>query len=240
MCDERERLIGYVYDECDRAERREIEAHVSGCADCREEIGGLRSVRQDLLAWDVPPHGSVWQPFVRPRIVGSWRDVPSWALAAAAAAIFVAGAAGGLATRVLWPAPALAVARTVPAATMTTPVAAAVTPADLETLKASLLNQLRTEMDQRVVAMAAHETPATTAPQIVQASTGANPPTRAALDAMSERMADFERWQRNQIALNVEFDRRMGLISSRTTRASDLLELNRQAWQRVSLEVGQR
>ena len=29
MCDDRERLIGYVYEECDPAERREIEAHVA-------------------------------------------------------------------------------------------------------------------------------------------------------------------------------------------------------------------
>ena len=54
MCENRERLIGYVYDECDPAERAEIEAHLESCHTCRREIRGLKGVRQDLLAWDVP------------------------------------------------------------------------------------------------------------------------------------------------------------------------------------------
>src|SRR5207244_3539312 len=62
MCDERERLIGYVYDECDAGEKRLVEAHLQTCETCREEIGGLRRVRTDLLAWDVPDHGSAWTP----------------------------------------------------------------------------------------------------------------------------------------------------------------------------------
>ena len=49
MCDDRERLIGYVYDECDAGERRTIEAHLESCEACREEIAGLRGVRTDLL-----------------------------------------------------------------------------------------------------------------------------------------------------------------------------------------------
>ena len=45
MCDERERLIGYVYDDCDLEEKRLIEGHLAGCEICRDEISGLRSVR---------------------------------------------------------------------------------------------------------------------------------------------------------------------------------------------------
>ena len=67
MCDDRERLIGYVYDECDGRERREIEAHLETCHTCRREITGLREVRQDLLAWDVPDTPSVWRPFAPQR-----------------------------------------------------------------------------------------------------------------------------------------------------------------------------
>ena len=37
MCDDRERLIGYLYDECDAVERRTIDAHLQECADCRAE-----------------------------------------------------------------------------------------------------------------------------------------------------------------------------------------------------------
>src|SRR5436190_276553 len=99
MCDERERLIGYVYDECDPGEKRLVEAHLQTCETCREEIGGLRSVRTDLLAWDVPEHGSVWTPFVKARPAPSWRDVPLWAMAAAASLVFLVGAAGGVATQ---------------------------------------------------------------------------------------------------------------------------------------------
>src|SRR5215217_6628029 len=95
MCDEREQLIDFVYDECDPRERQRVEVHLTECAECREEIGSLRQVRQDLLAWDVPEHGSVWRPFAPPRMRPSWRDIPAWAMAAAAGIIFLAGAAGG-------------------------------------------------------------------------------------------------------------------------------------------------
>ena len=138
MCNERERLIGYVYDECDDGERRAIEAHVEGCGTCRTEIGGFRRVRQDLLAWDVPEHDSVWRPFAPARIAPWWRDVPGWALAAAALAIFAVGAGGGVITHALVPhdAAAAAIASNAPA-----PVE--VTAADLEAFEARMLGLLR-------------------------------------------------------------------------------------------------
>jgi hypothetical protein len=101
MCDERERLIGFVYDECEPAERREVERHLEGCVTCRREISGLRGTRQDLLAWDVPNHESVWRPFVPPPVIPSWRQIPMWTLAAAASVMFAVGAAGGVATHVV-------------------------------------------------------------------------------------------------------------------------------------------
>jgi len=103
MCDDRERLIGYVYDECDGHERREIEAHLETCHTCRREITGLREVRQDLLAWDVPDTPSVWRPFAPQRAPITWRDVPGWMLAAAASLVFLAGASGGAATQMILP-----------------------------------------------------------------------------------------------------------------------------------------
>ena len=107
MCDERERLIGYVYDECDAQERETIQAHLETCADCRAEIGGLRGVREDLLAWSVPEHAPVWRPVPAAVIRGPWwRQSPGWGLAAAAAVVLMAGVAGGAATRVLLPLPA--------------------------------------------------------------------------------------------------------------------------------------
>src|SRR5262245_17460959 len=98
MCDDRERLIGYVYEESDPAERRAIEDHLASCETCRTEIDGLRAVRSDLLAWDVPEYESVWRPFVQPRVAPSWRDIPAWAMAAAASLMLVSGLAGGAVT----------------------------------------------------------------------------------------------------------------------------------------------
>jgi len=103
MCNERERLIGYVYDDCDAGERAAIARHLEECEACRHEIGALRGVRHDLLAWEVPEHAPVWRPFAPPRVRASWRDIPAWAMAAAASLMFVAGAAGGVLTHVLWP-----------------------------------------------------------------------------------------------------------------------------------------
>lgn len=95
MCDQRERLIGYVYDECDAAERAEVQRHLDGCVECRDEIASLRSVREDLLAWDVPDHESVWKPFAPAPAKAWWQQVPRWAMAAAASMVVISGAAGG-------------------------------------------------------------------------------------------------------------------------------------------------
>jgi len=164
MCDERERLIGYVYDECDADERREISQHLGTCDTCRHEIAGLKSVRQDLLAWDVPEPKAVWHPFVQPRVAPSWRDVPAWALATAASVMFAIGAAGGVVTH-LWltrtpVAAAVTAQTTTPAAATLVPVsqpsAPAVNPADLDALEQRLYRRLHAEMDQQVRLVSTH------------------------------------------------------------------------------------
>jgi hypothetical protein len=147
MCENRERLIGYVYDECDPAERAEIEAHLESCHTCRREIRGLKGVRQDLLAWDVPESDPIWRPMAPARRESSWRSVPAWALAAAACATFMVGAAGGAATYALMPHtnPGVAQAQTA-AAPAATP---AVTTTDMAALESRVLAQLRVELDAR-------------------------------------------------------------------------------------------
>jgi hypothetical protein len=95
MCNERDRLIAYLYDECDATERDAVRQHLDGCDECRTEVEGLRSVRADLLAWDVPAHESVWRPFAHAPSRPSWRQIPVWAMAAAAGIVLMAGAAGG-------------------------------------------------------------------------------------------------------------------------------------------------
>jgi hypothetical protein len=158
MCDDRERLIGYIYDECDAAERQQIEEHLGGCLDCRQEIAGLRTVREDLLAWDVPTHASIWRPETPARV--TWRTVPGWAMAAAAALMLMSGAAGGAVAQMLLSrpeAPAMQAAGNPTApSTPVRPALAAMgaTEADLEqrlaAIRAELRAELRADMESRV------------------------------------------------------------------------------------------
>jgi hypothetical protein len=141
MCNERERLIGYVYDECDDGERRAIEGHLETCGTCRIEIAGFRRLRQDLLAWDVPDHDSVWRPFAPARIAPWWREVPGWALAAAAVAMFAVGAGGGVVTHALVPHESPAVVTAEAASTPTE-----VTAADLAAFESRMLGLMQTQV----------------------------------------------------------------------------------------------
>jgi hypothetical protein len=95
MCEQREQLLDYLYDEATPASRREIERHVEGCHECRDELRAFRDVRQDLLAWDVPNPPSIWKAFAPAAPVPWHRQVPAWALAAAASLMLLVGSAGG-------------------------------------------------------------------------------------------------------------------------------------------------
>lgn len=95
MCNQREKLIGYIYDECEPAERAAVQGHLETCAECRTEIAALRSVRSDLQSWQVPDHESVWRPFAPAPAPSWWQQVPRWAMAAAAGVVMMSGAAGG-------------------------------------------------------------------------------------------------------------------------------------------------
>jgi hypothetical protein len=105
LCGNHEALIGYVYDECDPAEREAVAAHLALCASCAVEIETLRETRVHLGAWSPPAlplgfqltrtgseaFGGPAPP--KPRFgVGGWREpLPAWAQVAAAALIFAAG-----------------------------------------------------------------------------------------------------------------------------------------------------
>lgn len=159
MCDERERLLDYLYDACDAAERRTVEHHLEGCDTCRGEISGLRAVRLNLLAWDVPEHGSVWQPFAPARVTPWYREVPVWALAAAASVMFLLGLAGGALSRHVIPGGAgqAAVAQpSQPAARLTPQLSLQATSAEVAAMEQRILKTLDMRMDQRVQPVAAH------------------------------------------------------------------------------------
>jgi anti-sigma factor RsiW len=167
MCDERERLIEYLYDEVDGPARREFERHLETCGACRDEVSAFGSLRTDLLAWDVPARDSVWKPFAPARLSPWWREVPAWAMAAAAAVIFAIGAAGGIATRAFvdHAAPVVtrqAAAPMVPgASSLATPAAqvapGAVSQGDLDAFRAQLVDTMRSELDARVRLVSTHQ-----------------------------------------------------------------------------------
>jgi anti-sigma factor RsiW len=95
MCEQREQVIDYLYDEVSPANRRDIERHLEGCDECRGELRAFRNVREDLLAWGVPNPPSVWKAFAPAPVVPWHKQVPAWALAAAASLMFILGTAGG-------------------------------------------------------------------------------------------------------------------------------------------------
>ena len=137
MCDQREKLLGYVYDEGDAADRAEVQKHLDQCPDCRAEIAGLRSVRNDLLAWEVPAHAPVWRPFVAAPVVPWWKQVPKWALAAAAGVVLLLGATGSVVAQAVMPGRQVATTATGQSAAQTvTPV---VTSVELSAAQARLM-----------------------------------------------------------------------------------------------------
>jgi hypothetical protein len=94
MCDSKELLISFVYDELDAAEREPFRRHLAACAECQAEVAGLRNTQRHLSAW-APP-----EPDLGFRIVRNSAPVPAprprgplWGLAAAAVLVLAAGAA---------------------------------------------------------------------------------------------------------------------------------------------------
>lgn len=95
MCEQREELLDYLYEEATPEVRRQMESHLAACSECRDEVRAFRNVREDLLAWAVPSQPSVWTPFAPAPVVPWHKQVPAWVLATAAGLMVVAGGAGG-------------------------------------------------------------------------------------------------------------------------------------------------
>jgi len=136
MCD-KELLIDYLYGELAASEREAFDRHLASCADCRDEVAGLRGARTHFESW-VPPEPELGFQIVRglARPVSMsrrwWGLSPAWGLAAAAlivgaisaaiANVEVTAASGGITVRTGWNRSAApvstAAAATVPAADM--------------------------------------------------------------------------------------------------------------------------
>ena len=71
-CDDKERLVAFLYGETSDRERAEVEAHLAGCVTCAEEVDELRAVRVDLAAWQ-PPEADLGFRIVREPVTTSRR-----------------------------------------------------------------------------------------------------------------------------------------------------------------------
>ena len=89
MCENKELIVGYVYDELSPDERETLNAHVAVCAECRIELDELRVTRMHLAQW-APPEPDLGFRLIRggaaqpPASPGRSRFVPPFAFAAAA------------------------------------------------------------------------------------------------------------------------------------------------------------
>jgi anti-sigma factor RsiW len=110
MCEDKELLVGYLYDDLADGDRARFEAHLRACGACRTEVKAMRAVRADLAAWAPPEpdfgfrvirggrdaaERDVIRPVVAPPV--SWRAWWTPAAGFAAAAVLVLAAAASLA-----------------------------------------------------------------------------------------------------------------------------------------------
>jgi len=101
MCDSlenKELIVGFLYDELTSAERKDLQVHLAACGECRNELEELRSTRTHLALWSPPQPdlgfrmisgGSAPAPALPRRI----RFAPVFAFTAAAAIVLAAAAA---------------------------------------------------------------------------------------------------------------------------------------------------
>ena len=95
MCESKELIVGFVYDELSADERAGFEAHLAVCAGCRIEIEELRSTRGHLALW-APPEPDFGFRVIRGAAAPQPRRarlMPAFAYAAAAVLVLAAAAA---------------------------------------------------------------------------------------------------------------------------------------------------
>jgi len=95
MCDRKELLVSFLYDEIDSASKREFQAHLKTCVDCRDELGELGATRAQIAMW-TPPDADLGFRIVREtespkRRWFQWS--PAWGFAAAVIVLLAISAA---------------------------------------------------------------------------------------------------------------------------------------------------
>jgi len=201
MCDQRERLIGYLYEEGDTAERTVVQAHLDGCADCRAEIAGFRSVQNDLRAWDVPDHESVWRPFAPAPAPAWWQQVPRWALAAAAGLVLMSGATGGAVAYLMMPAQTEQVVVQAPQAPMLQN-SSSVTADDLAAAEARVLERVRLQF-------AAFESQYSAPGDVILAASSGVPGADSRLRQLEQTVTDLRAENERQFELILGFNNKI-------------------------------
>jgi anti-sigma factor RsiW len=97
VCDDKDMLIAYLYDEIDPIVRRRVEEHLRVCAACTAEVTALSSVRVELASWSAPETQLDFQFVRKPEEVlppaAWWSGVPVWAQVAAAVFVLAVSAA---------------------------------------------------------------------------------------------------------------------------------------------------
>lgn len=220
-CDDKARLVAYLYGEADPADRAAVEAHLRACPACAGELEGFRAVRRDLRAWE-PPDADLGFRIVRDteRTRTWWRRLPVWAPASIAAVLVLAAAAAlaqleirygqdGLTMRTGWARTSgeRAIAVPAPAAPAPAVAPAGVSEAEFSAALAALEQRLRREL-----------APAPAAPIRTQASAPAAE-SGAVLQRVRALIEESERRQQRELALRLtqlvqdfEAQRRLDLV----------------------------
>lgn len=221
MCD-KELLVGYLYDELPPADRSKFEAHLFGCAECRDEVAGLRATRAHLASW-APPTPEVGFQIIRTGVAPApsrrFRMAPAWGLAAAAALVLAVASAianlevqigrEGLVVRTGWAAHAAPVATSTQANPAVTPTAAGADDAVRVELR-----RMADRLGELEAAAKAREA----APQVVAAARGprlTDAELRQVRDIVAQSEARYERelaLRMMQLVKDQDLQRRTDLV----------------------------
>ena len=95
MCDSKELLVSFLYDEIDPVAKRDFQKHLSTCVECRDELAELGATRAQIATW-TPPDADLGFRIIREaespkRRWFQWS--PAWGFAAAAVVLLSISAA---------------------------------------------------------------------------------------------------------------------------------------------------
>jgi anti-sigma factor RsiW len=234
MCDSKELLVGFLYDEIDPVSKRTFERHLATCSDCRDELAELGATREQIALW-APPDADLGFRIVRGANTPAsararfpfFSFSPAWGLAAAALIVLAIGAAianldvrygnEGLVVRTGW--------------NHTTDAQAGVTPVDWKAQAQELDRRLR-DLEQSASARA-----------VVQTASASDQSDAELLQRVRDIVGQSETRQQRAVATRltelmreVDAQRRLDLatIDQGMTRLQNLSSLTKESVQRLS------